>query len=199
MVSRCILIVIFLTCRRCLFLVEQPSDSKLDNHNRWEWMEKLFEYLNQKYPDSVIKWIFRYVFAWPGLFGHERQKGTKLWGTVPWISKMKRVMTKAERSKFAGKGLCETVYKDGQKKVYGRKSEMKSSSSYPKGFTDFVTYQYRAHQDDLRAELRADYDRASSSSDYEHFNSDTWSDAHLETWARNVQAAWVNKGPGCPI
>ena len=199
MVSRALLLISFLACRRCFFIVEQPSASSLASHTRFAWLEDLWVKLADKY-QHMQWWQMRQLTTWLGLFGHESCKPTKLWGTPPWMPSLKRKLTQPDRDAIASKGknLTITQWKAGKKKVYGNKKAMKSSQSYPQEFTDFIAAQQVAFENSsVGRTAEASYDDSSSESDFEYHHADDWDDCQLTDWIASIRNKWATEGYGC--
>ena len=198
MVSRVLLVVVWLICRRCYYIVEQPADSCLDEHDRFRWFTWICGDIMKRYASESQRWMVEKVHTWLGLYGHESCKPTLLWSNAPWINETKRKMTKSLKNNF-NKKLTRTVYIDGCKKVYGEKADMKESQAYPREFVDFIANKYIEHRPELDQRASDDYARSSSDSDYPHTHNDEWDDCDLSEWVGTMRQIWIEKGPGCPV
>ena len=97
MVSRMLLLVIFLIVRRSFFMIEQPGSSILNAHARFEWCQELWSELRRRHNSPVMRFMLDKVWTWMGLFGHPNPKGTHLWTNLPCAPEFRRAMSKADQ------------------------------------------------------------------------------------------------------
>lgn len=118
--------------RKLFFLVEQPGSS-------WLWKMSFFA-------SAISLLALQRVHTWMAFFGHDMQKSTDLYGNIPLLSSMKRVMTKSARVKFQQrfekrqsrrKTKKEYTVKGKDGRVHGGK-DLAGSAAYTQGFAAAV-------------------------------------------------------------
>ena len=101
------------------------------------------------------------VKLWMHSYGAETAKGTKLWGNVPYISKLGTVMTHKEIDAIKGakQTTTTTTKRDGSRSVSGGK-DLKNTQAYPVMFGVAIA----SLHDELLKETDAPYDCSDSDS-----------------------------------
>ena len=87
MVSRTILLCVWMWCRRVFFKVEQPGGSRIEGHNRIS--------------AGIFAALYRKLVFWMGAYGGDSAKSTMLLSNVPWLDNMKKKMTADDKRRFA--------------------------------------------------------------------------------------------------
>ncbi|CAK9080181.1 unnamed protein product [Durusdinium trenchii] len=105
MVSRMVLCIMLILSRSSYFLVEQPAQSLLYMHKRWQYLV------------NRVAWVFQ-VFFWMQLHGAKSPKRSMFMGNL-------RTMGMLDKGKY--------VDKTGQQRFTGRAAELKASQAYPRG------------------------------------------------------------------
>ena len=169
MVSRMVLIACLTKAKRVVDIVEQPMTSVMDRHKRMHVLN-----LEQ-------------VETWMGLFGAPTAKPTKLLSAHMEITiGLKRVMSKAERLRFAEEPPPTTYsyWADGRIKVQPIVSNMKKSQQYPPAYAESVVGNYLRWRNAQPA-VQCD----SSDSDYDDKACPaTWPEAGLKPLAKTLCA-----------
>ncbi|CAK9070458.1 unnamed protein product [Durusdinium trenchii] len=90
MVSRLVLCILLILSRNAFYLVEQPRQTLLDRHQRWQWFA------------NRVSWVFEISF-WMQLHGSGSPKPTKMMGNLRTINRLDKgkltAKEKAKRSK----------------------------------------------------------------------------------------------------
>ena len=184
-VSRFVLLVLLASARDCVFLVEQPRSSLMPYHPRWMVIRHLcaalivrntsFLFLRRS-RSAVCSWCptphaqltepsgaagvllpWGETFFWMGLHGASTPKRSMLWGTAPYVRRVRtRNLVRATfllNQKEANNKPTVRVYKNklGLRRVQGGPG-LKATQAYPKGFCKIIAV---AHKEYLSEALHA--------------------------------------------
>jgi len=173
MVSRMTLCLQLIVSMSCFFLVEQPSQSLLFRHTRFEW------FCNR------VAWVY-FTRFWMLHHGAPSSKRTVFWGNLRSMSLLdKGRLSHTERdSKTSVKTTRKYMGKDGSKRFVGQKEALKSTQAYPEQLGESI---HEVYMEELRlpprGDLRITRTLESGKAPHEWFSDmplgDTWSDADL--------------------
>ncbi|CAK9017795.1 unnamed protein product [Durusdinium trenchii] len=174
MVSRLVLCLMLCLSRNLKFLVEQPHQSLLYMHNRWQYLA------------NRVAWVFQ-TFFWMQLHGGSSPKRTVFMGNVRSIDRLnKGKLTKSVRTKKTKiKTTRKYIDKSGQRRFVGDKKQLKATQAYPSGLGESIHEMYqeeltRHPRGDLRFRIVPDPEKTDLELFLNMELADTWPDADLK-------------------
>jgi len=163
MVSRMVLLILFL-CARCVaWLLEQPATSLMAQHPRMVMLKELSE-------RTVGLTGFHEVHTSMGAFGAATKKPTRLYSSEEWVHEMRRAVPRD----FARDPKKQTVKIAKGGKVTGG-PDLKETQAYP---DEYGRALLRSWQRNLKTARHA-YAEDEISEDSEEFEEDAWADCEL--------------------
>jgi hypothetical protein len=117
MVTRVVLHCLLLSALGMFWVVEQPRQSSLMLHPRWQWL-------------MSIMVVYEYAFNMED-YGSPTRKRTIIYSNKPWVADISKFLV----SRVSQKSTLVREWKvAGKRKYEGNKGSLKSSQEYPKGF-----------------------------------------------------------------
>ena len=184
MVSKLCLLIWLLHSMGVVWLVEQPANSLLEAHPRW-----------QKLIATIKTWRVR---IYMGDYGAESPKPTWIYAPVPWIHEIVdfRIKTEGPAMKSTVVTCTRTVDARGRVRTTGG-PDLKATQTYPEGFGAAVYQLHQRHRAESEAlaceHRRACIQKMQSWSDVKTFleqrTEDDWSDARIPevmSWLRDA-------------
>lgn len=168
-VSRMCLTLWLLAAKSVGWILEQPGSSTMEQHKRMQEHFRIFGV-------GAIR-------TWMGAYGGPHQKPTQLKGSVPWLTRLARPLSKNDRSRI---GASTTVlqiapHPDGRRRITGNGQVLKDTQEYPVGYAEAVADTFTEHY------ARGMHDVIHSNEDGYESDSDTMSEGELryseDDWA----------------
>lgn len=142
MISRLTLGLLLVTALNLFWLLEQPSQSLLQHHKRYEW------FCNR------VAWVFQTHF-WLMHHGSKSAKRTVFYGNLSTMNHLDKGVLSKKEKELKTKVSTTRSYRDqnGVKRFVGKKEELKSTQSYPERLGDSI---HELYVEELRREPRGD-------------------------------------------
>ncbi|CAE7397388.1 RHM1 [Symbiodinium sp. CCMP2592] len=123
--ARVCLLLLLLTARRVLFMLEQPFSSKLE---LLPFVRDVFDMISEVIP------VHR-VFFWMGNYGHFSCKGSLAYSNLPFIGRLGKKLSNArrERLRLSSHGVVHRRVRHGRVAVTGDRL-LKKTQEYPRKF-----------------------------------------------------------------
>ena len=168
-VSRMCLVLWLLAAKSVGWILEQPGSSTMEQHKRAQEHFRIF---------GVTA-----VRTWMGAYGGPHQKPTQLKGSVRWLTRLARPLSKSDRLRI---GASTTVvqcapHPDGRRRITGNGQVLKDTQEYPVEYAETVADIFAEHY------ALGMHDVINSNDDGYESDSDTMSEGELpyseDDWA----------------
>ncbi|CAK9107353.1 unnamed protein product [Durusdinium trenchii] len=139
MISRLTLGLLLVTALNLFWLLEQPSQSLLQHHKRYEW------FCNR------VAWVFQTHF-WLMHHGSKSAKRTVFYGNLSTMNHLDKGVLSKKEKELKTKVSTTRSYRDqnGVKRFVGKKEELKSTQSYPERLGDSI---HELYVEELRLDM----------------------------------------------
>ena len=163
MVSRLVLLILVNLAKKVWVLIEQPLNSILEYHPRFQWLLQEFRWWK--------------VNIEMGSYGADTQKPTVLYSSEEFAGEITGLRTRWWDKSMSTGSLVTTATRNGKIAVSGIKDKIKASQGYPAGFADAVADTYMRHKAGLKWDaMKADAEDSQDPIDLK----DLWADVDGE-------------------